>query len=71
MPDIPDQAILRRVEYQMQRQRQLHRPEAGREVSAVPGDGFQNHTTQFRGQLFQFGWCKPPQIGGGLQAIQY
>ena len=46
-------------------------PMAGREVSAVPGDGFQNHTTQFRGQLFQFGWCKPPQIGGGLQAIQY
>ena len=51
VPDVPDQAVVRRVEDVVQRDRELDRAEAGGEVPAARGDGLDEVVAQFARRL--------------------
>ena len=50
MTDVPDQAVFRRVEHVVQRQRELHRAKVGTEVAPGSGDAFEEEGAQLVGQ---------------------
>ncbi len=60
--DVPDNAVVWRVEYVMQRKRQLHRTEVGGQVSACLGNRIHQESAQFGRQLRQFGRRQGAQV---------
>ena len=52
MADVPDQAIARRIEDVMQRDRQLHRTEVGRQMAAGPADRAYDEFAQLARERF-------------------
>ena len=70
MAHVPDDAVMRRVEYLMQGQRQFHRAQVGRQVPAGLGDRFQHESAQLLGQPFQLAAVQAPEVGRGLDAVQ-
>ncbi len=61
--DVPDQAVLGRVEDAVQRDRQLHRPEVAGQVAAGLRHAGQHVVPQFVGQLPELGARQPAQVG--------
>ena len=64
MTDVPDQAVIRRVEHVMQRDGELDRAQVGRQVAARAGNAVQQKVPQFVGQLLQLGARQVPDVGG-------
>ncbi len=63
MADVPDNAIFRRVEHVMQRDRQLHHAEAGAEMAAGHGDRADRFGAQFVGELSEVALFQLAQTG--------
>ena len=53
MPDVPDQLVLRKIQHTVQRDRQLHDTEIGRQMTAVLADLFNEKRPDFRCELRQ------------------
>ncbi len=68
--DIPDQAIVRRIENVMQGDGQLDDAESGTEVPAGLADAEQQVLTQFVGELFEFRLAQAPQLRGRGGAVK-
>ncbi|MNR58549.1 hypothetical protein D3C85_1795770 [compost metagenome] len=67
---IPDDAIVRRVEHLMQRQRELDGAQVGRQVSARFGYRLQHEATQFVRKLLQLATIQPFEVCRRLNAVQ-
>ena len=59
MTDVPHQAIARRIEDVMQRDRQLHRTEVGRQMAAGPADRAYDEFAQLARELRQLVRIQP------------
>ena len=70
VPDIPDQAVARRLEHVMQGHRELDDPEAGAEVSAGLRDRVDQVLSQFIGDLAQPVGLEPAQVLGRTNLIE-
>src|SRR5690606_17378133 len=68
--DIPDQAIVRRIENVMQRDGQLDDAEPGAEVPAGLADAEQQFLAQFVGELFEFRLAQATQLRGRGGAVK-
>ena len=68
--DIPDQAVVGRVEDVVQRDGQLDDAEAGAEMAAGDRHCFDQLGAQFGGQLRQVGLGKRAQIGRNADLVQ-
>src|SRR5688572_11734115 len=66
MPDVPNQAVVRRVEHEMERDSQLDRAETGCQVAAHLADGFDEVAAQLVGQRAQLAAGEGPEVGGRL-----
>ena len=66
MADVPDEAVARRVEHVVQRDRQFDDAETGAEMAAGDGDGIDRLLAQFVGKLTQLARLR---AGGGLRAF--
>ena len=64
MADVPDEAVVRRVEYIMQRDGELDRAEPGGEVAAHLADGIDEVLPQLGRELLQLGRRQRAQVGG-------
>lgn len=51
MPDVPDQLVLRKIQHTVQRDRQLHDTEIGRQMTTVSADLFNEKRPDFRCEL--------------------
>ena len=70
MADIPDDAVFRRIERIMQRNRQLDRAEVGRQMAAGLGDRVDDEMAQLPGQRFQLGPRQFAQIRRAVDFVQ-
>ena len=68
--DVPDDAVARRVEQIMQRDRQLDYAEAGAEMAAGDRDGIDRLLTQLIGELAQLRPIEAAEIFGGRTLIE-
>ena len=64
MADVPDQPVMRRVVDIMQRDGELHRAQAGREMAATGADGVDQELAQLLRHLRQFRHRQLAQVGG-------
>ena len=70
MADVPDDAVVRRVEQIMQRDGQLDDAEAGAEMAAGDRYGVDRLLTQFVGELTQLTLVKAAKVFGGMDLIE-
>ena len=70
MADVPDDAVARRVEHVVQRDRQLDDAETGAEMAAGHRDGADRLGAQFVGDLGEVAFAQLAQIGGRVDLIQ-
>ena len=68
--DVPNQPIIRRVEYVMQRDGELDHAEPGAQVPAGYGDSVDRFLPQFIGQLAQLAGVELPEIAGHFDAVE-
>ena len=68
--DVPDQAIVRRVEHVVQRDRELDHAEPGAEVPAGYGDSVDRFLPQFIGHLAQLAGVELPEIAWRFDAVE-
>lgn len=69
--DVPDNPIFRRIEYGMQRHRQLNNPQPGAQMAAGFGYGGNRLGAQFVRQPAQLGVGQAVEIGGCDHPIQH
>ena len=62
MADVPDDAVVRRIEQVVQRDSQLDHAEPGAEMAAGDRDGVDRLLAQFVGELAQLTLVEPAQI---------
>ena len=62
MPHIPDQTVVRGVEYIMQRNGQFNGAQSGGEMAAAGGDAMNQKLAQFLGQFREFGCRQLAQV---------
>ncbi|MPN32657.1 hypothetical protein SDC9_180137 [bioreactor metagenome] len=67
---VPHDAVARRVEHLVQRHRQFHGAEVGRQVPAGLRDALQHERPQFIGQRLEFRAREPTQIGRIIHGVQ-
>ncbi len=70
MTDIPDQPVVRRVEYVVNRDSQFDHAETRAEMAAGHGNRIDRLLPQFVGDLTQLTWVKLTQVGRCLDAVQ-
>jgi len=68
--DVPDDAVVRRVEHRMQRQRQFHRAQVGRQVAAGARNRLEHEATQFLGQRLELAPVQRAKVCGAVDAVQ-
>ena len=68
--DVPDQAVVRRVEHVMQRDRQLDDAEAGAEMAAGDSDSVDGLLTQLVGDLAKLVGFKLAEVGRGFDLVE-
>ncbi|CAG9212845.1 hypothetical protein PSP6_310082 [Paraburkholderia tropica] len=70
MAHVPDDAVARRVEHVMKRDRQFDRTKVGRQVAARLRDAVENEGTQFVGKRLQLAAIKAAQIRRVVNGFQ-
>ncbi|CFP71145.1 Uncharacterised protein [Bordetella pertussis] len=65
MAHVPDDAVMRRVEDIMQRQRQLDRAQVRRQVAARARHRLEHEAAQLVGQPLEFAAVQLPEVGRG------
>ena len=70
MADVPDDAVVGRVEHVVQRAGQFHDAEPGAEMPAGHRDGVDHFGAQFVGNLRQVFLVDAAQVSGGLDCVQ-
>ena len=70
MPDVPDQAILRRVEHIMEGHGQLDHPETGAEMAARDRHRIDRLLAQLVGELAQLSALQAAQVRRGLDQVE-
>jgi len=70
VPHVPDDLVVGGGEDPVQGNGQLHHPQAGRQVAAVFGAGFNDHLAQFSRKVGQEAHRQAFQIGGGIDCFQ-
>jgi len=70
MAHVPHDAVMRRVEHLVQRQREFDGAQVGRQVSARFGYRLQHEAAQFVGELFQFATIQALEVSRRLNAVQ-
>ena len=70
MADVPDHAVVRRVEHVMQGDGQFDHAKARAEVSAGHGNRIDHLGAQFRSQLREVGFGKGPQVGWNMDPVE-
>jgi hypothetical protein len=67
---IPDDAIARRLQETVQRQRELDHPQRRTEVPAGLGHGLNDRFAQLAGELFELGLVEAAEVGRALQVLE-
>jgi hypothetical protein len=70
MPDIPQQPVARRIEYRVDRDRQLHHAQRGAEVSAGNRNRIHRFRPQFVGELSQLLHGEIAHVGRVTNAVE-
>ena len=70
MADVPDDAVARRVEDVVQRDRQFDHAEAGAQMAAGDRDRIDGLGAQFVGDLPELALVEPPQVVRGVDLIK-
>src|SRR5205085_9632539 len=70
MPDVPDDAVVRRVEQIMQRDSQFDDAETGAEMGAGDRDGVDRLLAQFVGNLTQLTLVEAAEVVGGMDLVE-
>src|SRR5439155_20324350 len=66
MARVPDDRVLRAVEYAVQGKRELDDAEVGREMAAGTGGRLDQESTDLAGELGELGLVQRPQVGRGV-----
>ena len=69
--DVPDDAVLRRIEHRVQRDRQLDGAEVGREMPPGLRHGFEHEGAQLVGQLLELAAIERAQSGRVVDRASY
>lgn len=70
MADVPDDTVIRRIEYVMQRDRQLYRAEIGREMAARLRHAVEHVGPQFVGKRLQLASIEGAKVGRIVDGFQ-
>src|SRR4029077_3433960 len=69
MADVPDELVIRRIERNVQRQRQLNRAQVRREMPAAQGHGLDDLLAHLLGKEAELGWRQLTEVGGAVDAV--
>lgn len=70
MTDVPDDAVIRRIEHIVQRDGQLHRAQIGRQMAARLGHAIEHVGSQLVGQRLQLAAIEGAEIGRIVDGFQ-
>ena len=67
---VPDQAVPGRVEDVVEGERQLHRPQGGGQMAALPGDGLDHHLPDLLREALELRQAEAPDVLGEIDSRQ-